>query len=45
MGGSEDGACPPARDALAAAIDRAVATITVQDACGFFRHCGYPLAQ
>jgi len=25
--------------------DRAVATITAQDARGFFRHCGYPLAQ
>jgi hypothetical protein len=34
-----------AQDALDAAIDRAVATITAQDASGFFRHCGYPLAQ
>lgn len=31
-----------AQDALDAAIDRAVATITGQDARGFFRHCGYP---
>jgi transposase len=34
-----------AQDALDAAIDRAVATITARDASGFFRHCGYPLAQ
>jgi transposase len=34
-----------AQDALDAAIDRAVATITPQDARGCFRHCGYPLAQ
>jgi transposase len=33
------------QDALDAAIDQAVATITPQDARGFFRHCGYPLAQ
>jgi transposase len=34
-----------AQDALDAAIDRAIATITPQDAQAFFRHCGYPLAQ
>jgi transposase len=34
-----------AQEALDAAIDQAVAAITPQDARGFFRHCGYPLAQ
>ena len=34
-----------AQEALDAAIDRAVAAITPQDARGFFRHCGHPLAQ
>jgi transposase len=34
-----------AQDALEAAIDLAVTTISAQDARGFFRHCGYPLAQ
>jgi hypothetical protein len=31
--------------ALDQALDVAVATITAQDARGFFRHCGYSLAQ
>jgi transposase len=34
-----------AQEALDAAIDRALATVTAQDARAFFRHCGYPLAQ
>lgn len=34
-----------AQEALDAAIDHVVATISAQDAGGFFRHCRYPLAQ
>ena len=34
-----------AQDALDAAADQALATITPQDAAAFFRHCGYSLAQ
>ncbi len=33
------------QEALDAAIDQAVLTITAQDARGSFRQCGYPLAQ
>lgn len=33
------------QEALDAAIHRALETITAADAAGWFRHCGYPLAQ
>jgi transposase len=32
------------RDALEAAVADAMDTITAQDACGWFRHCGYKIA-
>jgi transposase len=34
-----------AQDALEAAIDEVVATVNAEDARGFFKHCGYSLAQ
>ena len=32
------------RDTLEAAVADAMDSITAQDACGWFRHCGYKLA-
>jgi len=34
-----------AQEALDAAVDHALTTITPHDAAGYFRHCGYSLAQ
>ena len=35
------GACARSQDTLMEVIGKALSTITVSDACGYFEHCGY----